>query len=231
MWSGWTFGTSSWPFTFANFHETSQSPSLLPTNWIRWCCELLSQSQTSFGKFLGRTFEIAPWNASSCGGWWYGSRQQIRTVEKCPKSTVNLRVVCISLLSTAISCSEFQDPKMHQIRNHIVSAFFKSLYSKAPEIVAVAVKVLSLSLFINKSYRKIFCNMDCVQFWSILLKPKAYFVRTWGLEQSIATFWLLISRPKSERNCWIMLQFGLIKNFLKTSVESHYLKAWTLKLL
>ena len=51
---------------------------------------------------------------------------------------VNLRVVCISLLSTAISAAEFQDPKMHQIRNHIVSAFFKSLYSKAPEIVAVA---------------------------------------------------------------------------------------------
>jgi transformation/transcription domain-associated protein len=51
---------------------------------------------------------------------------------------VNLRVVCISLLSTAIAAAEFQDPKLHQIRNHIVSAFFKSLYSKAPEIVAVA---------------------------------------------------------------------------------------------
>ncbi len=51
---------------------------------------------------------------------------------------VNLRVVCISLLSTAISAVEFQDSKLHQIRNHIVSAFFKSLYSKAPEIVTVA---------------------------------------------------------------------------------------------
>lgn len=63
---------------------------------------------------------------------------------KNAQNLINLRVVCISLLSTAISCSEFQDPKMHQIRNHIVSAFFKSLYSKAPEIVAVARKGLEL---------------------------------------------------------------------------------------
>jgi transformation/transcription domain-associated protein len=57
---------------------------------------------------------------------------------KNSQNLINLRVVCIALLSTAISCSEFQDPKMHQIRNHIVSAFFKSLYSKSLEIVAVA---------------------------------------------------------------------------------------------
>jgi transformation/transcription domain-associated protein len=63
---------------------------------------------------------------------------------KNAQNLINLRVVCISLLSTAISCSEFQDPKMHQIRNHIVSAFFKSLYSKAPEIVSVARKGLEL---------------------------------------------------------------------------------------
>ena len=63
---------------------------------------------------------------------------------KNAQNLINLRVVCISLLSSAISCSEFQDPKMHQIRNHIVSAFFKSLYSKAPEIVNVARKGLEL---------------------------------------------------------------------------------------
>lgn len=63
---------------------------------------------------------------------------------KNAQNLINLRVVCISLLSTAISCSEFQDPKMHQIRNHIVSAFFKSLYSKSPEIVSVARKGLEL---------------------------------------------------------------------------------------
>lgn len=63
---------------------------------------------------------------------------------KNASNLINLRVVCISLLSTAISCSEFQDPKMHQIRNHVVSAFFKSLYSKSPEIVTVARKGLEL---------------------------------------------------------------------------------------
>lgn len=47
----------------------------------------------------------------------------------------NLRVVCVRVLSAAMSCADFQHPKLQQLRNLIVSVFFKSLYSKSPEVV------------------------------------------------------------------------------------------------
>jgi transformation/transcription domain-associated protein len=50
----------------------------------------------------------------------------------------NLRVVCLRLLSAAMNCEEFQDPKQQTIRNRIISVFFKALYGKTNEIVQVA---------------------------------------------------------------------------------------------
>ncbi|BFZ59893.1 transcription-associated protein 1 [Saitoella coloradoensis] len=53
-------------------------------------------------------------------------------------SLVNLRVVCIKLLSKAMACSDFSSPQQAQTRGRIISVFFKSLYSKSNEVVDVA---------------------------------------------------------------------------------------------
>ncbi|KAJ3171894.1 hypothetical protein HDU87_008212 [Geranomyces variabilis] len=53
---------------------------------------------------------------------------------------VNLRVICIKLLSAAMACSEFS--RQVSIRSRIVSVFFKSLYSKSPEVVIISYKGL-----------------------------------------------------------------------------------------
>lgn len=50
-------------------------------------------------------------------------------------SILQLRLVCIRLLSMALSTSEFQMAKLQAIRNLIVAVFFKSLYSRSPEVV------------------------------------------------------------------------------------------------
>lgn len=55
-------------------------------------------------------------------------------------SLVNLRVVCIKLLSAAMACVDFQHARQASTRSRIVSVFFKSLYSKSPEIVDTAYK-------------------------------------------------------------------------------------------
>lgn len=51
---------------------------------------------------------------------------------------VNLRSVCIKLLSTCLSGAEFQQQKLHPLRNQIVSVFFKTLYARQPELVEVS---------------------------------------------------------------------------------------------
>lgn len=48
---------------------------------------------------------------------------------------LQLRLICIRLLSMASSTSEFQTPKLQPLRNLIVAVFFKSLYSRSPEVV------------------------------------------------------------------------------------------------
>jgi transformation/transcription domain-associated protein len=54
------------------------------------------------------------------------------------ESVLNLRVVCIKLLSTAILAPEFNTPDKSQSRGRIISVFFKSLYYKAPEVIEAA---------------------------------------------------------------------------------------------
>lgn len=52
---------------------------------------------------------------------------------------LNLRLVCIKLLSTCLSGgAEFQQPRLHPLRNQIVSVFFKTLYGRPTELVDVA---------------------------------------------------------------------------------------------
>ncbi|KAJ3037893.1 hypothetical protein HDV00_001237 [Rhizophlyctis rosea] len=58
-------------------------------------------------------------------------------------SLINLRTVCIRLLSSAMQCNDFTNPRLSQLRARIISVFFKSLYSKSSEIVEVANKGLS----------------------------------------------------------------------------------------
>ncbi|KAJ3211873.1 hypothetical protein HDU67_004198 [Dinochytrium kinnereticum] len=57
-------------------------------------------------------------------------------------SLTNLRVVCIKLLSAAMTCPDFTNPRQAPLRARIISVFFKSLYVKSPEIVQVAYKGL-----------------------------------------------------------------------------------------
>ncbi|KAF9357807.1 hypothetical protein BGX26_003026, partial [Mortierella sp. AD094] len=61
---------------------------------------------------------------------------------KNASSLVNLRIVCIKLLSAAMACNDFCSPKQSTTRQRIISVFFKSLYSKSSEVVEVANKGL-----------------------------------------------------------------------------------------
>lgn len=57
------------------------------------------------------------------------------------ESVLNLRVVCIKLLSMAITYPEFSNPTSSttsQTRGRIISVFFKSLYSKSNEVIVAA---------------------------------------------------------------------------------------------
>jgi transformation/transcription domain-associated protein len=65
---------------------------------------------------------------------------------KSASSLVSLRVVCIRLLSTAMNHPEFSSTKQESTRSRIIAVFFKSLYSKSPEIVDIAFKGLQLIL-------------------------------------------------------------------------------------
>jgi transformation/transcription domain-associated protein len=50
------------------------------------------------------------------------------------------RVLCIKLLSAAMTNSEFMQPEQATTRSRIISVFFKSLYSKSNEVVEVSYK-------------------------------------------------------------------------------------------
>lgn len=63
---------------------------------------------------------------------------------------VGLRVVCIRFLATCLPIADLQNQKHAVIRNHIVSVFFKSLYSRSAEVVEVARKGLEL-VVVNQS--------------------------------------------------------------------------------
>ncbi|KAJ1922206.1 transcription-associated protein 1 [Mycoemilia scoparia] len=53
-------------------------------------------------------------------------------------SLINLRYVCIKMLTSAIARAEFMQPRHATIRSRIISVFFKFLYSKSPKVVSAA---------------------------------------------------------------------------------------------
>jgi transformation/transcription domain-associated protein len=54
-------------------------------------------------------------------------------------SLLNLRTVCVRLLSAAMSWEEFSEsPKLASTRFRVVQLFFKSLYSKSDDVVNAA---------------------------------------------------------------------------------------------
>ncbi|CEP07551.1 hypothetical protein [Parasitella parasitica] len=53
-------------------------------------------------------------------------------------SLMNLRIVCIKLLSAALACSDFSSQRQTHTRARIIQVFFKSLYSKSLEVVEAA---------------------------------------------------------------------------------------------
>ena len=50
----------------------------------------------------------------------------------------NLRVECIKLLSAVMASPDIMAPKYSNVKQRIITLFFKCLYSKSPEVVAVA---------------------------------------------------------------------------------------------
>ncbi|KAJ3373226.1 hypothetical protein HDU91_000939 [Kappamyces sp. JEL0680] len=50
----------------------------------------------------------------------------------------NLRVECIKLLSAVMTSAEILTPRLTNVRTRIITLFFKCLYSKSPEVIAVA---------------------------------------------------------------------------------------------
>ncbi|CAG8494971.1 1279_t:CDS:10 [Ambispora gerdemannii] len=65
-------------------------------------------------------------------------------------SVTNLRVVCIKFLTAAMACPDFLTPRQGPIRARIIGVFFKSLYSRVPEIVEVSNKGLASVLHQQK---------------------------------------------------------------------------------
>ncbi|KAI9798642.1 MAG: hypothetical protein M1833_004631 [Piccolia ochrophora] len=58
--------------------------------------------------------------------------------QRTAESIINLRVSCIRLLSMAMGFSEFGSGAQNQSRAKIISVFFKSLYSKSPQVIDAA---------------------------------------------------------------------------------------------
>lgn len=60
------------------------------------------------------------------------------TQHKNETPLMNLRIVCIQLLSAAMACSDFSSPRQIHTRGRIFQVFFKSLHSDMPEVVEAA---------------------------------------------------------------------------------------------
>ncbi|CAO3698502.1 unnamed protein product [Rhizopus microsporus] len=58
--------------------------------------------------------------------------------QKNATSLMNLRIVCVQLLSAAMACSDFSNQRQTRMRTRIIQVFFKSLYSSTPEVVEAA---------------------------------------------------------------------------------------------
>ncbi|CEG78709.1 hypothetical protein RMATCC62417_13277 [Rhizopus microsporus] len=58
--------------------------------------------------------------------------------QKNATSLMNLRIVCVQLLSAAMACSDFSNQRQTRMGTRIIQVFFKSLYSSTPEVVEAA---------------------------------------------------------------------------------------------
>ncbi|BFZ54613.1 transcription-associated protein 1 [Savitreella phatthalungensis] len=73
---------------------------------------------------------------------------------KNTSALVNLRVVCIRLLTIAVTSPAFNQQQQAQSRGRIIATFFKSLYAKSPEVVETANKGLQKVLAQNNKLPK-----------------------------------------------------------------------------
>lgn len=91
-------------------------------------------------------------------------------------SLIRLRALSIELLSTSIKREEFNSQKLSPLREDIISMFFKSLWSKIPEIGIVAkesirqvrsyflcklLRYMNLILFLNV-FMRLYLNVDII---------------------------------------------------------------------
>jgi transformation/transcription domain-associated protein len=69
-------------------------------------------------------------------------------------SIVQLRIGCMKLLTTAITCSLYSVPAHGQTWNKVISAFFRCLYVKSPEVVSAAHDSLRAVITVNQKLPK-----------------------------------------------------------------------------
>jgi transformation/transcription domain-associated protein len=97
-------------------------------------CLTLQPCLVSFSEELGRLLQEALALADSEDQTVSAKDNQFKNAA----ALNNLRVECIKLLSAVISIPEMSTPKLSQTRSRIIQLFFKSLYSKSPEVIAAA---------------------------------------------------------------------------------------------
>jgi transformation/transcription domain-associated protein len=69
-------------------------------------------------------------------------------------SIVQLRIGCMKLLTTAITCSLYIVPAHGPTWNKVISAFFRCLYVKSPEVVSAAHDALRAVITVNQKLPK-----------------------------------------------------------------------------
>ncbi|KAF1808723.1 hypothetical protein P152DRAFT_497353 [Eremomyces bilateralis CBS 781.70] len=112
------------------------------------------------------------------------------------ESIVRLRVACIKLLSTAQGFAEFGSSPPNQQRTRVIAVFFKSLYSKAPDVVEAAYTGLSGVLVTTNKLPKDLLHSGLKPILMNLQDPKKITVE--GLEVLARLLKLLTSYFKLE---------------------------------
>ena len=112
------------------------------------------------------------------------------------ETSLTLRIVSLNLLATFLTFPDFQQAQLQQVRNHIVSLFFKSLYSKNQQVVDVARRSLQKVILFQHKLPKDLMQSGLRPVLTNLTDPKRLTVH--GLEGLCRLLQLLTSYFKPE---------------------------------
>ena len=112
------------------------------------------------------------------------------------ETSLTLKVVSLNLLATFLTFPDFQQAQLQQVRNHIVSLFFKSLYSKNQQVVDVARRSLQKVILFQHKLPKDLMQSGLRPVLTNLTDPKRLTVH--GLEGLCRLLQLLTSYFKPE---------------------------------